>query len=192
MNNSELEKAYDEYEKLLDEKNYLEQDLADLGERKGNAPKEEFDKVKEKLNAIYDKIEKVGEKIAELSKDNDESNEKDEDREENINNKISSNLIVEFEEREKEIYEGTFILDGLRMSEEEQKQKIIDMMKKDGVEIKNPDNLIIRYEGADDDYGISETQTTRFVVKEKKVVPVQYRVSKEEIYRGTYILDGRR
>ena len=196
MNNSELEKAYDEYEKLLDEKKYLEQDLANLGERKGNAPKEEFDKVKEKLNAIYDKIEKVGEKIAELSKDNDESNEKDEDsvedREENINNKISSNLIVEFEEREKEIYEGTFILDGLRMSEEEQKQKIIDMMKKDGVEIKNPDNLIISYEGADDDYGISETQTTRFVVKEKKVVPVQYRVSKEEIYRGTYILDGPR
>ena len=196
MNNSELEKAYDEYEKLLDEKKYLEQDLANLGERKGNAPKEEFDKVKEKLNAIYDKIEKVGEKIAELSKDNDESNEKDEDsvedREENINNKISSNLIVEFEEREKEIYEGTFILDGLRMSEEEQKHKIIDMMKKDGVEIKNPDNLIISYEGADDDYGISETQTTRFVVKEKKVVPVQYRVSKEEIYRGTYILDGPR
>ena len=199
MNNSELEKAYDEYEKLLDEKNYLEQDLADLGERKGNAPKEEFDKVKEKLNAIYDKIEKVGEKIAELSKDNDESNENDEDskdsvedRDENINNKISSNLIVEFEEREKEIYEGTFILDGLRMSEEEQKQKIIDMMKKDGVEVKNPDNLIISYEGADDDYGISETQTTRFVVKEKKVVPVQYRVSKEEIYRGTYILDGPR
>ena len=196
MNNSELEKAYDEYEKLLDEKKYLEQDLANLGERKGNAPKEEFDKVKEKLNAIYDKIEKVGEKIAELSKDNDESNEKDEDsvedREENINNKISSNLIVEFEEREKEIYEGTFILDGLRMSEEEQKQKIIDMMKKDGVEIKNPDNLIISYEGANDDYGISETQTTRFVVKEKKVVPVQYRVSKEEIYRGTYILDGPR
>ena len=199
MNNSELEKAYDEYEKLLDEKNYLEQDLADLGEKKGNAPKEEFDKAKEKLNAIYDKIEKVGEKIAELSKDNDESNERDadskdsvEDRDENINNKISSNLIVEFEEREKEIYEGTFILDGLRMSEEEQKQKIIDMMKKDGVEIKNPDNLIISYEGADDDYGISETQTTRFVVKEKKVVPVQYRVSKEEIYRGTYILDGPR
>ena len=197
MNNSELEKAYDEYEKLLDEKNYLEQDLADLGEKKGNAPKEEFDKVKEKLNAIYDKIEKVGEKIAEFSKDNDESNERDadskdsvEDRDENINNKISSNLIVEFEEREKEIYEGTFILDGLRMSEEEQKQKIIDMMKKDGVEVKNPDNLIISYEGADDDYGISETQTTRFVVKEKKVVPVQYRVSKEEIYRGTYILDG--
>ena len=199
MNNSELEKAYDEYEKLLDEKNYLEQDLADLGEKKGNAPKEEFDKVKEKLNAIYDKIEKVGEKIAKLSKDNDESNERDvdskdivEDRDENINNKISSNLIVEFEEREKEIYEGTFILDGLRMSEEEQKQKIIDMMKKDGVEVKNPDNLIISYEGADDDYGISETQTTRFVVKEKKVVPVQYRVSKEEIYRGTYILDGSR
>ena len=199
MNNSELEKAYDEYEKLLDEKNYLEQDLADLGEKKGNAPKEEFDKVKEKLNAIYDKIEKVGEKIAKLSKDNDESNERDvdskdivEDRDENINNKISSNLIVEFEEREKEIYDGTFILDGLRMSEEEQKQKIIDMMKKDGVEVKNPDNLIISYEGADDDYGISETQTTRFVVKEKKVVPVQYRVSKEEIYRGTYILDGSR
>ena len=199
MNNSELEKVYDEYEKLLDEKNYLEQDLADLGEKKGNAPKEEFDKVKEKLNAIYDKIEKVGEKIAELSKDNDESNERDadskdsvEDRDENINNKISSNLIVEFEEREKEIYDGTFILDGLRMSEEEQKQKIIDMMKKDGVEVKNPDNLIISYEGADDDYGISETQTTRFVVKEKKVVPVQYRVSKEEIYRGTYILDGPR
>ena len=199
MNNSELEKAYDEYEKLLDEKNYLEQDLADLGERKGNAPKEEFDKVKEKLNDIYDEIEKVGEKIAELSKDNIDSNEKIEDsedsledRDENINNKITSNIIVEFEEREKEIYEGTLILDGLRMSEEEQKNKIISMMKADGIEVSNPDNLVIGYEGADDDYGISETQTTRFVVKEKKVVPVQYRVSKEEIYRGTYILDGPR
>ena len=199
MNNSELEKAYDEYEKLLDEKNYLEQDLADLGERKGNAPKEEFDKVKEKLNDIYDEIEKVGEKIAELSKDNIDSNEKIEDsedsledRDENINNKITSNIIVEFEEREKEIYEGTLILDGLRMSEEEQKNKIISMMKADGIEASNPDNLVIGYEGADDDYGISETQTTRFVVKEKKVVPVQYRVSKEEIYRGTYILDGPR
>ena len=52
MNNSELEKAYDEYEKLLDEKKYLEQDLANLGERKGNAPKEEFDKVKEKLRKV--------------------------------------------------------------------------------------------------------------------------------------------
>ena len=199
MNNSELEKAYDEYEKLLDEKNYLEQDLADLGERKGNAPKEEFDKVEEKLNDIYDEIEKVGEKIAELSKDNIDSNEKIEDsedsledRDENINNKITSNIIVEFEEREKEIYEGTLILDGLRMSEEEQKNKIISMMKADGIEASNPDNLVIGYEGADDDYGISETQTTRFVVKEKKVVPVQYRVSKEEIYRGTYILDGPR
>ena len=199
MNNSELEKAYDEYEKLLDEKNYLEQDLADLGERKGNAPKEEFDNVKEKLNDIYDEIEKVGEKIAELSKDNIDSNEKIEDsedsledRDENINNKVTSNIIVEFEEREKEIYEGNLILDGLRISEEEQKNKIISMMKADGVEVSNPDNLVIGYEGADDDYGISETQTTRFVVKEKKVVPVQYRVSKEEIYRGTYILDGPR
>ena len=34
MNNSELEKAYDEYEKLLDEKNYLEQDLADQEKEK--------------------------------------------------------------------------------------------------------------------------------------------------------------
>ena len=66
------------------------------------------------------------------------------------------------------------------------------MMKKDGVEVKNPDNLIIGYEGADDDYGISETQTTKFVVREKTKYKVPYKVTEEEIYRGTYILDGPR
>ena len=55
MNNSELEKAYDEYEKLLDEKNYLEQDLADLGERKDKEGETMSEKEKEmrlKKNSI--------------------------------------------------------------------------------------------------------------------------------------------
>ena len=105
---------------------------------------------------------------------------------------VLTSIVYELEDGYKDIYEGTLALDGLRMSEKEQKQKIIDMMKKDGVEVKNPDNLIIGYEGADDDYGISETQTTKFVVREKTKYKVPYKVTEEEIYRGTYILDGPR
>ena len=76
------------------------------------------------------------------------------------------------EEVKEEIFEGTYILDGLRLTEEQQRQKIFDLMRVAGVEVGDESLLEIGYEGADDDYGISETQTTKFIV---------FKVSKERI-----------
>ena len=76
------------------------------------------------------------------------------------------------EEVKEEIFEGTYILDGLRLTEEQQRQKIFDLMRVAGVEVGDESLLEIGYEGADDDYGISETQSTKFIV---------FKVSKERI-----------
>ena len=79
---------------------------------------------------------------------------------------------VPYREKREEIYNGIWILDGLRMSPEEQRKKILDVMKKDGIDVEKEDEIEIRYEGADDNYGESETQSTKFVV---------YRVTKEKL-----------
>ena len=96
------------------------------------------------------------------------------------------------EEVREEIFEGTYILDGLSLTEEQQREKIFDLMRQAGIEIGDESKLEIGYEGADDDYGVSETQSTKFVVTRiiKKKVP--YRVTKEEVFEGTFILDGLR
>ena len=96
------------------------------------------------------------------------------------------------EEVKEEIFEGTYILDGLRLTEEQQRQKIFDLMRVAGVEVGDESLLEIGYEGADDDYGISETQTTKFIVTRKTTKKVPYRVTKEEVFEGTFILDGLR
>ena len=92
-------------------------------------------------------------------------------------------------ERE-EIYDGVWALDGIRMTPEEQRQKIFDMMRKDGVEVGNEDELEIGYEGADDNMGISETQTTRFVVfrvhKEKLTKEEREELEKEDKIQSIY------
>ena len=96
------------------------------------------------------------------------------------------------EEVKEEIFEGTYILDGLRLTEEQQRQKIFDLMRVAGVEVGDESLLEIGYEGADDDYGISETQSTKFIVTRKTTKKVPYRVTKEEVFEGTFILDGLR
>lgn len=63
-----------------------------------------------------------------------------------------------------EVYSGTYILDGLPISEEEQRKKILEMMKRDGISVLNPEELEIVYEGAEDHYGESESLSTKFVV----------------------------
>jgi hypothetical protein len=63
-----------------------------------------------------------------------------------------------------EIYSGTFILDGLRITPEQQRQQIIDEMRKNGIEVSDDDELEIGYEGVEDDYGISDTQETKYTV----------------------------
>ena len=96
------------------------------------------------------------------------------------------------EEVKEEIFEGTYILDGLRLTEEQQRQKIFDLMRTAGLEVGDESLLEIGYEGADDDYGISETQSTKFIVTRKTTKKVPYIVTKEEIFEGTFILDGLR
>ena len=92
---------------------------------------------------------------------------------------------VEEEVRE-EIFEGTYILDGLRLTEEQQREKIFNLMRTAGVEVGDESLLEIKYEGADDDYGISETQSTKFIVTRKTTKKVPYKVTKDEVFEGTF------
>ena len=96
------------------------------------------------------------------------------------------------EEVKEEIFEGTYILDGLRLTEEQQREKIFNLMRTAGVEVGDESLLEIGYEGADDDYGISETQSTKFIVTRRTTKKVPYKVTKEEVFEGTFILDGLR
>ncbi len=67
-------------------------------------------------------------------------------------------------EERQELFSGTLVLDGFRRSPEEQKSRIIQMMRLAGVEVGDESTLEIGYEGADDQDGISETAQTKFVV----------------------------
>ena len=96
------------------------------------------------------------------------------------------------EEVKEEIFEGTYILDGLSLTEEQQRKKIFDLMKTAGVEVEDESKLEIGYEGADDDYGVSETQSTKFIVTRKIMKKIPYKVTKEEVFEGTFILDSLR
>lgn len=71
-----------------------------------------------------------------------------------------------------ELFRGTFILDGTPMTKEEQRKKVFEMMKIAGVEVPEweKDSLIIDYEGATDDNGISETQVTEFRVYRNPII----------------------
>ena len=85
---------------------------------------------------------------------------------------MSEDRIEENNTRE-EVYSGTYILDGLPISIEEQRNKIFEMMEKDGVSVQNPEELEIVYEGADNDYGESETLATKFIVYRKHMTPTK-------------------
>ena len=80
----------------------------------------------------------------------------------------------EEEKEQEEIFSGTYILDDFRLTKEEQREKIFDMMKLAGVEVDDKDEIEIRYEGAEDDFGISETQTTEFRVYKVKTNTKEY------------------
>ena len=105
---------------------------------------------------------------------------------------MNERIVYEDETKIEEVYTGTYILDGLRKTEEEQRQEIFDMMRKDGITIENENEYSIGYTGADDNDGLSDTQSTSFVVTRTYKNQVPYRVTTEELYTGTYILDGLR
>lgn len=98
------------------------------------------------------------------------------------------NVVYEEELVREEIYNGTLILEG-RMSEEEQKEKIYEMMEKDGVTVPKKEEIEIGYVGADDNEGLSETQTSDFVVTHVYKKQVPYLIKKEEVF-SCEMVDG--
>ena len=98
-------------------------------------------------------------------------------------------VIYEKELVTEEVFDGELPLDG-HMTPEEQDQAIFNMMRAAGIEVKNPEEYHIGYEGADDNNGISETQTSRFVVTRTYEKNIPYKVTREEVYHGELALDG--
>ena len=90
---------------------------------------------------------------------------------ENEMNKVDVELPVDYEE----IFEGTFIIDGY-LTEEEQKEKVFNLMEQAGIKLTDEEKrvLVISYEGVEDNDGLSETQTTRFIVR-KPIEKVPYK-----------------
>jgi hypothetical protein len=89
-----------------------------------------------------------------------------------LKEKLQSNskdeiIIVEDRDKEElnreEIFTGSLILDGLR-SNKSMDSRVIDLMHQAGVTVGDDVTLEINYEGANDNDGLSEVQTTNFSV----------------------------
>ena len=99
------------------------------------------------------------------------------------------NIIYEEETVREEVFEGDLILDG-HMTPEEQRASIFQRMRDAGLTVEKEEEYTIGYEGAEDNDGLSETQTSHFVVTRTYKKQVPYRLNREQIYEGEWILDG--
>ena len=111
----------------------------------------------------------------------------------------NEDIVYVDEKVSEKVYEGVWALDMPWLSEDEQKMRILEMMEKDtGIHVDNPDEYTIDYVGAEDHYNDdnntydSETQVSRFVVTHETIKKVPYKEKREEVYSGTYILEGPR
>ena len=102
---------------------------------------------------------------------------------------MNTEIILDEEQVTEEVYRGVYVIDN-RLTPRQQRRKIFNMMKQAGIKVENESEYSIEYEGVEDDNGIGETQTTKFIVKRKYLKKTPYRITKEEVYHGTYILDG--
>lgn len=96
---------------------------------------------------------------------------------------LEASSTVDYED----IFEGTFIIDG-PLTPEEQRNKVIGLMEKAGLELTDEEKneLEITYEGVEDNNGLSETQTTKFLVRRpvkkapyKEPTPADYQMPEE-------------
>ena len=99
------------------------------------------------------------------------------------------NIIYEKEHVREVVYEGILTIDE-RLTPRQQRRKIFNEMKKANIPVENEKEYEIGYEGVEDNNGISETQQTKFVVTREYNKQVPYRITREEVFQGTYILDG--
>ena len=105
---------------------------------------------------------------------------------------MSNEIVYEEVEVTEEVYRGTLILDE-RLTPRQQRRKIFNMMRKEaGIKVEKESEYKIGYEGVEDNNGLSETQTTEFVVTRTYKKKVPFKVTREEVYKGTYVLDGLR
>ena len=91
------------------------------------------------------------------------------------------------EEVRKQIYSGSYPLDNLHLSEREQREKILDDLRMNGISIGDESTLEVVFDGVD---GTSyETQVIPYEVFRITTERVPYEVNREEIFSGTYISD---
>ncbi len=65
------------------------------------------------------------------------------------------------------IFTGTLVIDS-NQSPKQQREKIFQLMQDAGVLVEDPDSLEIQFDGVNDNDGLSETQTSNFIVIQKK------------------------
>ena len=90
-----------------------------------------------------------------------------------------------------EVYEGTYVLDGIRITPEEQRQQVFNLMREDGFIIEDEDDYEISYEGVEDNRGISETQVTHFTVnkiRKEKLTDKEYETISDDENKEIKIL----
>lgn len=184
MKNVEASKT--EMTEELTEEEKLENEIIGILSREEIA-----DIIDRKLNEIYtadnlitpEEVEEVvGEKMEEVVVEKKQPTlitpEEVSDVVEEAMRNIEANNRSEYEE----IFEGTFIIDGA-LSVEEQRNKVFNLMEQAGIRLTDEEksSLIISYEGVEDDNGISETQTTKFVVR-RPVSKTPYKEPTREDY----------
>ncbi|MBP5678994.1 MAG: hypothetical protein J6X28_04125 [Bacilli bacterium] len=98
-------------------------------------------------------------------------------------------IIYEKETVKEVVFEGDYILDRA-ISEEGQRQAIFQMMRDAHIPVYDEDEYEIGYDGVEDDNGISETQTSHFVVTRTYQKQVPYKLVRDEVFRGEWVLDG--
>ena len=93
------------------------------------------------------------------------------------------NIIFEEELVSEVVYEDILTLDE-RLTPKQQKRKVFNMMKKANIPVLKESEYEISFEKPD------ENQNIRFKVTHIYNKKIPYRITKEEVYQGTYVLDG--
>ena len=158
------------------------EEIADIIDRKLNEIYAEDHKEKVDNREVINNAEvqaAVEEKMSEVT--TEETITKEDVREE-VEAAMEQVVATDHEEYE-EIFEGTYIIDG-PLTPEQQRDKIFSLMEQAGIVLTNEEKeqLEIGYAGVEDNDGLSETQTTKFVVR-RPIQKVPYKEPRPEDYQ---------
>ena len=102
----------------------------------------------------------------------------------NVNVKVLVPYVISSEK----IFDGTYILDGQSISPQEQRERIFEMMRKEGVEIGNKEDLDIRYEGAE---AFDDVMQTNFSVYRINKRPLEEKFIADKENDNIVEIDGK-